>query len=136
MKQIDIERASNEAILGAIGDALATRIDQKPGTRKDFSKKAGVGRTSLYRLINGENTNMETFIRVLRTLGMKDVLYALTKEAIPSPMQSLVKKQIKAAKRGGRHLTSSMTEKVGVSDRPTATSRLELAKPKGGDKNG
>jgi transcriptional regulator with XRE-family HTH domain len=62
--------------LRRIGDDLATWRRLRRLTASQVADRAGVSRHTVLRLENGENTSMESVLRVARALGVLDLLVA------------------------------------------------------------
>jgi transcriptional regulator with XRE-family HTH domain len=57
--------------------------------QRELADEAGVGRPAVQRIESGEPVNVITLLRVLRALGLLDMLDRLVPEPLPSPMQLL-----------------------------------------------
>lgn len=69
---------------------MGAAIDQaieKQGGKVAFAKRAGLNRTTLYRLLRGDNVSTEVLLRTLRELGRTDLLLQLTTAPAPSPLE-------------------------------------------------
>jgi len=78
---IDFHIASSEAII----EALGTRLDEirlnRNISQADLAREAGVSRSTLTRLSAGKPVSLDSFVRVMRALGLSDHLAAL----LPDP---------------------------------------------------
>lgn len=84
---------AGEAILDEIGSRLARlRIDSGL-TQSALARQAGVGRSTVERLEAGHSTQMSSFIRVLRVLGLLEQFVAMVPETGPGPMDLLKRKR-------------------------------------------
>ena len=79
--------STTEDTLREIGARLRAFRLQQNLTVADLARRAGVGARTLSRAELGDNTNLETIIRVLRALGRLDALDAFLPEPLPSPLQ-------------------------------------------------
>lgn len=86
MKHFDVNRASIQSLQQALGESLGAAIE-KQGGKVDFTKRAGLNRTTLYRLLRGENVSTEVLLRALRALGRADLVAALVAPPEPSPLE-------------------------------------------------
>jgi len=75
--------------LEAIGKRLTQARIRMEWTQAELAKEAGIGKRTLERLEAGQSVQMTSFIRVLRVLGLLDVLVQLLPDPAPSPMQLL-----------------------------------------------
>jgi len=83
------EMLSDEAVLTALGGRLAQlRIDSGL-TQAELARQAGVGRSTVERLEAGKSTQLSSFIRILRVLGLVDGFLELAPEPGLSPMDLL-----------------------------------------------
>ncbi len=80
---------NDAAQLEAIGKRLTQARIRMEWTQAELAKEAGIGKRTLERLEAGQSVQMTSFIRVLRVLGLLDVLVQLLPEPAPSPMQLL-----------------------------------------------
>lgn len=78
---------SDEAILREVGSRLRTERLNRNLTAEEVADRAGVSEPTLYRLERGENTSLQTLIRVLRALGLLGRIDALVPETPVSPIQ-------------------------------------------------
>lgn len=69
-----------------IGETIAKDIKTKHLTKTDVCEKAGISSMALYRLCRGENTSIDTLIRVLKTIDRYDTLDNLLTPCEPMPM--------------------------------------------------
>jgi transcriptional regulator with XRE-family HTH domain len=81
---------SNQAILQELGLRLtAARLDLNL-TQAALAQQSGVSKRTIERLESGESaTQLSSFLRVCRTLGMLERLEMLVPEQAPSPMAQL-----------------------------------------------
>ncbi|HNP34278.1 MAG TPA: helix-turn-helix transcriptional regulator [Woeseiaceae bacterium] len=71
-QKIDYALASPEAIEYALGRELEKLRLSKNINQTALAEEAGVSRRTITRLENGEGTSLDTFIRVMRALGVVD----------------------------------------------------------------
>lgn len=74
-----------------IGESVAEDIKNKKLRKQDVAKKAGITPMSLYRLCNGENSSLETLLKVLKAIGRNDVIEAMITPEPPAPLSYLSK---------------------------------------------
>ena len=79
--------STTEDTLREIGTRLRAFRLQQNLTIHDLARRAGVGARTLGRAELGDNSNVETVIRVLRALGRLDALDAFLPEPLPSPLR-------------------------------------------------
>ena len=82
----EIEQLSARDLCICIGTAISKDIKTKHLKKTEIAEKAGITAMSLYRLCKGENSSLETLIKVLKEIGRFDTLDALTTEAPPEPI--------------------------------------------------
>ena len=101
---------------GEIMKKITTRLKQirlkQNMSQQDLAKSAGVSLSSVVRMEDGNVKSVDTFVRVLRTLGKLDVLLPLLEEEPISPKEyyELVNKS-KASARKRASKTISMQGK-------------------------
>jgi transcriptional regulator with XRE-family HTH domain len=83
---------ADEAILDEIGDRLARRRIESGLTQSALARQAGVSRSTVERLEAGHSTQMSSFIRILRVLGLLEQFVAVIPESGPRPMDLLKRK--------------------------------------------
>lgn len=98
---------ADAAILQEIGAALARRRIESGLTQSALASQAGVGRSTVERTEAGHSTQMSSFIRILRVLGLLEQFMEIVPKPGPSPM-ALLKSQQKTRKRASRKQRSSV----------------------------
>ena len=90
MTTMDITNlGSEEALLEEIGHRLTRwRID-RGYTQAELAKQAGIGKRTLERMESGGSSQMVSFLRVLRVLGLLEGLEQLLPPSEISPMDLL-----------------------------------------------
>ena len=76
---------SDTAILQRIGVRLRSARLKQNITQQALAEEAGVSLSSVKKLEKGEAGSFDPLLRVLRTLGLLDVLAPLTEAEQPSP---------------------------------------------------
>jgi transcriptional regulator with XRE-family HTH domain len=98
----DIYILADEMILQKIGEHLkAARLKQNI-TQQRLAEDAGVSLSSVKKIENGEIRSLDSFVRILRTLGKLEVLQPLVEEERLSPSEYFEfaqKKNLKQRKR-------------------------------------
>jgi transcriptional regulator with XRE-family HTH domain len=89
---------TDESILRQTGERLAQRRIENGLTQADLAAEAGIGRATVERLEAGRSTQMSSFVRVLRVLGLLEEFLGLVPEPGPGPMD-LLKKRPKVRQR-------------------------------------
>lgn len=105
--KVNVNHTSVEQLQLALGKSLKAKIKAQSKV-KSFAKENGIGKTSLYRLFNGEGISMDNLIRLLRGLGMHDVLETLLSEPEISPVLEWAKKEKKLNKKLNKKLKASL----------------------------
>lgn len=86
-----------------IGEAVARDIKNKKLRKQDVAREAGITPMSLYRLCNGQNSSLDTYLKVLKAVGRTDIINAMLSTVNPEPMsyyrdfKKLIKKNKPAA---------------------------------------
>ncbi len=79
--KINFQNASSDQIIEALGQRLnQIRLNQNI-SQADLAKEAGVSRSTLTRLADGQPISLDSFIRVMQALKLTDQLAAL----LPDP---------------------------------------------------
>ncbi len=86
-KESILSDRSLEAQLAFLGKAIAGRRLALDWTQAELAEHSGVSSATLRRLEAGESTQLSNFLRVLRALGLVDVLAALAPE--PDPFEEV-----------------------------------------------
>lgn len=100
---------SDSALLEKIGSGLAQKRIRAKLSQAALARRAGVGKRTVERLEAGQPTQLDSFLRILRELGLLSVLDSLGPESGPSPMQ-LLKMKVREPRRAYLPRTGS-TEK-------------------------
>lgn len=129
MKPLDPQLASIEQIQLAIGKALKHRVESEGITVTQFAQQHGIGKTSLYRLFKGEGISLANLIRILRGLGMQDLIIGLLEPPLESPLDHW-KARAPQEKFAVKEVSGSALVTSSASGRAVVKSML--AKPKGG----
>ncbi len=80
---------TDESVLSELGVRLERiRLDRNL-TQRELAAEAGVAYKAIQRIEAGESVKLTSFIRVLRGLGLLDVLDQLVPEPTPSPIDLL-----------------------------------------------
>ncbi len=95
--------SSDGAILEEIGRRLARQRIDSGLTQTALARQAGVGRSTVERLEAGHSTQMSSFMRILRVLGLLEQFVELVPERGPSPM-ALLKVEEKARQRASKKM--------------------------------
>ncbi|MBP5340941.1 MAG: helix-turn-helix transcriptional regulator [Bacteroidales bacterium] len=83
----DVYVLADEVILRKIGERLkAARLKQNI-TQQRLAEDSGVSLSSVKKIENGEIRSMDSFVRILRTLGKLEVLQPLVEEEQLSPSE-------------------------------------------------
>ena len=98
---------ADEAILDEIGGRLARRRIGSGLTQSALARQAGVSRSTVERLEAGHSTQMSSFIRILRVLGLLEQFIAVIPKSGPRPMD-LLKRKIR--QRASKKTQPSMPE--------------------------
>jgi putative transcriptional regulator len=77
-------QASDKSVLAELGERIAQTRLERNLSQAAVAAEAGIGLATLERLESGRATRLDTFVRVLRALGMVEAL----DHAVPSPLVS------------------------------------------------
>ena len=78
---------SDVAIIKSIGAFIKHQRIEENRTQQDVADDAGINRTTLSFLENGDNVNISTLIQVLRALDLLDILDVFTIKDQMSPIE-------------------------------------------------
>src|SRR5271163_2424007 len=78
---------SDTAILEELGKRLLRHRLNQNLTQQDLADEAGTGVNTVYRLEQGQSTQLSNLIRILRALGLVSNFDALVPESPPSPIE-------------------------------------------------
>lgn len=83
-----INRQSPErSVLAELGQRLARVRKQHGLSQVRLAEQAGIGVATLRRIEGGQDSQLETWIKLLKSLGMASALDTLLPETFESPMQ-------------------------------------------------
>lgn len=80
---------TDEVVLAEIGERLRRTRLERNLSQVELADEAGVERKAVQRIEAGESVRLVSFVRVLRALGLLDVLDRLVPEPAPSPIELL-----------------------------------------------
>ncbi len=83
----DVYALSDSQIQKKIGEKIRTTRLKQNITQDSLAVSASVSRSSVQKIEAGEIKSFDTFIRILRTLGMLDEIYHLCEEEQLSPSE-------------------------------------------------
>ena len=81
MHKKDLDAASSDAAIRALFARLEEVRLSRNISQADLAKEAGVSRSTITRLAQGQSISMDSFVRVMLALGLADHLAAL----LPNP---------------------------------------------------
>jgi transcriptional regulator with XRE-family HTH domain len=94
---------TDQAILGELGERLASTRVQLNLTQADLAEQAGVAKRTIERLESGQAaTQLSGFLRVCRVLGLLERLEAFIPEPVPSPIAQLKQKSRQRQRASGK----------------------------------
>jgi transcriptional regulator with XRE-family HTH domain len=102
---------TDHSILEEIGERLAQRRIEIGLTQANLATQAGVGRATVERLEAGRSTQMASFVRILRVLGLLEGFLGLVPEPGPGPMD-LLKKRSKVRQRASTRRRTGKTREA------------------------
>jgi transcriptional regulator with XRE-family HTH domain len=80
---------TDEAVLSELGARLTAARLSRNLTQAQLAHDAGVSKRTVERIEAGQSTQLTSFLRMLRTLGLLDRLDLLVPTAEPTPMELL-----------------------------------------------
>ncbi|MEX2194491.1 MAG: helix-turn-helix transcriptional regulator [Thermoleophilaceae bacterium] len=80
---------TDDTILAELGSRLAATRLERNLSQAQLAVEAGVSKSTVERLEDGEPASLASFIRVLRALGLADGLERIVPEPLPSPIEQL-----------------------------------------------
>lgn len=90
------------AMLDELGRRLAQIRKQQGYTQEELAAEAGIGVATIRRIEGGQDSQLETWLKLLRALGLAYAIDALLPENHASPMA-----QVRAASRPKRRKPAS-----------------------------
>ena len=109
---------TSAAILDEIGERLMRRRVERDMTQAELAKRAGVGKRTLERLEAGESTQLGTFIKILKELGLVEEFLGAIPEAVPGPMEMLKANGAKPRTRVRHPKKKAITAEGGILHEP------------------
>lgn len=97
----DANYQTPEQLLAALGERIQRLRLQRELTQKTLADKAGISERALRVLEAGQGSSLSTFVRVMKAMGLADLLDAIAPEPTVSPM-ALLRAQRKERQRGSR----------------------------------
>jgi len=80
---------TDEAILAELGKRLARHRLNRQLTQAHLAREAGISKRTVERIEAGNSTQLSSFLRLCRALGLLDSIATLIPEAEPSPIDLL-----------------------------------------------
>lgn len=116
---------SDQAVLAELGARLERTRLERNLSQQELASLTGVARSVVQRLESGSPVTTTNFVRVLRGLGLTEVLDQLVPEPPPSPVQLLqlhgrTRRRASGRKRKQTHSASETGAWRWGDERPTA----------------
>ena len=101
------EALSDKSLMETIGNFIQSHRLQQNKTQSQVANAAGISRSTLSLLERGEKVRMDSFIQVLRVLGLLYIMevFKIQQQISPVEYARLKKKQRKQASPGKDHHT-------------------------------
>lgn len=80
---------TDDAVLAEVGARLKRHRLQRNQTQQQLADEAGVSKRTIERLEAGGSTQLSSFVRTARALGLLERFEALVPEPLPSPIERL-----------------------------------------------
>src|SRR6056300_201945 len=87
MNNVDFDSASSEQLEAALCEELSKLRLARNLTQKQLADLAGVSPNTIYRLEAGQGTSLDTFIRLLKVLGISSNLANLIPDKSVRPLE-------------------------------------------------
>ncbi|MBX3130172.1 MAG: helix-turn-helix transcriptional regulator [Polyangiaceae bacterium] len=84
-----MKATSDSAVQKALGERLARVRLERNLTQTELADQAGVSKRTVERLEGGGSTQLSSFIRICRALGLLERLEQLVPPPVPSPIEQL-----------------------------------------------
>ena len=84
---MDLREMGDQAVLAEIGERINRQRLNRNITQVDLARRAGVTRIVVQRLENGHGCNLESLIKILRSLDLIDQLDSFLPRPGISPVQ-------------------------------------------------
>ncbi len=89
MNKQDFTAASSSAIVETLGRRLEAIRLSRNISQADLAREAGVSRSTIARLADGNGTSLDSFVRVMLALNLNDHLAALLPDPGIRPVERL-----------------------------------------------
>ena len=103
----------DNAIIGVIGEFIKQKRLQENKTQAILAKEAGLNRSTLVKIENGESIRLSSLIQILRVLNLLHLLDVFTIENKISPMEYARLKEKKRLRAGKKNIESDSNEDIG-----------------------
>jgi transcriptional regulator with XRE-family HTH domain len=84
-----LNKTADELVLLEIGSRVTRVRLELSLTQAGLSKDAGVSKRTIERIESGQSTQLASFIRVLRALGLLENMETLIPPPVPGPIEKL-----------------------------------------------
>lgn len=84
--KIDFSTGSSTAIIAALGERLEAIRLSRNIAQADLAREAGVSRSTMTRLADGQPVSLDSFVRVMQALQLSDHLAALLPDPTVRPV--------------------------------------------------
>jgi transcriptional regulator with XRE-family HTH domain len=101
---------SDPALMKKIGSFIRHHRLEQNKSQSQLSEEAGINRSTLSQFENGMNSNLLTFIQLLRALNMLQILDAFAIETQISPLQLARMDKLKRLRAGRREKEKNKPE--------------------------
>ena len=104
---------SDAAIIAALGKFIKQKRLQENKTQAQLAKEAGLNRSTLVQIENGESITLTSLIQILRVLNQLHLLDAFTIEEKISPMDYVKMKEKKRLRARKKNTGTDKNEDIG-----------------------
>lgn len=80
-------------LLSSLGDQLRQERVRQRLEQRDVAQRAGVARTAVSRVENGQGGTLGTFVAIVRALGKEDWIASLAPQVSVSPMDLITRRR-------------------------------------------
>lgn len=103
----------DNAIIGIIGEFIKQKRLQENKSQADLAKEAGLNRSTLVQIENGESIRLTSLIQILRVLNLLHLLDVFTVEDKISPIEYARLKENKRLRASKKNTEPNSNEDIG-----------------------
>ncbi len=104
---------SDKGIIASIGEFIKQKRLRKDKTQAQLAKDAGLNRSTIVQIENGESVTLNSLIQILRVLNLLHLLDIFTPDDKISPMEYVRMKEKKRLRAGKKNPEPDLNEDIG-----------------------